>query len=240
MSTATKTASATPTKPVKMFYLRSPRHTAIGVKACQTNDCEPTYLASERVITVARRMSRQGKKVHYQVAVCRPETRYVMGGQIAEEGDTFSKALGRAIATGRLDSKPFRVTLPTSENLETSGPLVAVLCHAAGNEAIPHSARREIVRYLKGRGISDPSAIFSGLEVSVETPGHLAPPPAPVALPVSAKKLSSKKTANSVTADNIRQAWSDAVELVTPAAPSSPVDRDAVSLFSDTDGTKFH
>jgi len=103
-----------------------------------------------------------------------PTTRWIDNNTVCLDGDTFSKDIGRTIATGRLDAKPFRVAVSEDQGSERNSPLMTVLCHAATNEKIPHSARREILRYLKERGITDPSTMTSGLEVEISVP-HIAP-----------------------------------------------------------------
>lgn len=63
---------------VKYAYLRDPQN-------------------PERVLTIARRWGKNGNKVHYAYAICRPDA------------DQFNKAMGRTIASGRLQSNPTKV-----------------------------------------------------------------------------------------------------------------------------------
>ena len=52
---------------------------------------------SDRVLTIARRWGRNGNKIHYGYALCRPDA------------DQFRKDIGRTIASGRLLGKPSKV-----------------------------------------------------------------------------------------------------------------------------------
>ena len=51
----------------------------------------------DRVLTIARRWGRNGNKIHYGYALCRPDT------------DQFRKDIGRTIASGRMLTKPVKV-----------------------------------------------------------------------------------------------------------------------------------
>lgn len=51
----------------------------------------------DRVLTIARKWGKNGNKVHYAYAICRPDT------------DQFNKEMGRTIAGGRLQSNPAKV-----------------------------------------------------------------------------------------------------------------------------------
>lgn len=52
---------------------------------------------ADRVLTIARRWGRNGNKIHYGYALCRPDV------------DQFRKDIGRTIASGRLLGKPAKV-----------------------------------------------------------------------------------------------------------------------------------
>jgi hypothetical protein len=52
---------------------------------------------ADRVLTIARHWGRNGNKIHYGYALCRPDV------------DQFRKDIGRTIASGRLLGKPAKV-----------------------------------------------------------------------------------------------------------------------------------
>lgn len=52
---------------------------------------------SSRVLTIARKWGKNGNKVHYSYALCRPDA------------DQFQKLLGREIACGRLVKEPRKI-----------------------------------------------------------------------------------------------------------------------------------
>lgn len=62
------------------------------------------YEDDGRVLTIARRWGRNGNKLHYAYALCRPDT------------DRFEKMLGREIACGRLSKEPRKIR-PNNDKL---------------------------------------------------------------------------------------------------------------------------
>ena len=90
----------------------------------------------DRVLTIARRWGRNGNKIHYGYALCRPDT------------DQFRKDIGRTIASGRMLTKPVKVK-PEGEGLV----LRSVMRDIAEAETTPRIVRRIAQDWLVNEGV---------------------------------------------------------------------------------------
>ena len=90
----------------------------------------------DRVLTIARRWGRNGNKIHYGYALCRPDT------------DQFRKDIGRTIASGRLLAKPVKVK-PEGEGLV----LRSVMRDIATAETTPRIVRKIAQDWLVNEGV---------------------------------------------------------------------------------------
>lgn len=91
----------------------------------------------DRVLTIARRWGRNGNKIHYGFALCRPDT------------DQFRKDIGRTIACGRMLSKPTKVT-PEGEGKV----LRSVMRDIATAETTPRIIRKIAQDWLVNEGVA--------------------------------------------------------------------------------------
>ena len=91
----------------------------------------------DRVLTIARRWGRNGNKIHYGYALCRPDA------------DQFRKDIGRTIASGRMLTKPVKVK-PEGEGLV----LRSVMRDIAEAESTPRIVRKIAQDWLVNEGVS--------------------------------------------------------------------------------------
>jgi hypothetical protein len=92
---------------------------------------------ADRVLTIARRWGRNGNKIHYGYALCRPDA------------DQFRKDIGRTIASGRMLTKPVKVK-PEGERLV----LRSVMRDIATAENTPRIVRKIAQDWLVNEGVS--------------------------------------------------------------------------------------
>lgn len=92
---------------------------------------------ADRVLTIARRWGRNGNKIHYGYAVCRPDE------------DQFRKDIGRTIASGRMLTKPVKVK-PEGEGLV----LRSVMRDIATAENTPRIVRKIAQDWLVNEGVA--------------------------------------------------------------------------------------
>lgn len=92
---------------------------------------------ADRVLTIARRWGRNGNKIHYGYALCRPDT------------DQFRKDIGRTIASGRMLSKPVKVK-PEGEGKV----LQSVMRDIATAESSPKIIRKIAQDWLANEGVA--------------------------------------------------------------------------------------
>ena len=94
---------------------------------------------STRVMTIARAFDDSGKKLHIGWALSRPTIKVRSNGKafVYTQGDQFTKARGRDIATGRLEKTPLVHKLKKDES-----PLLASLQAILDSKDTPSSARR--------------------------------------------------------------------------------------------------
>lgn len=88
--------------------------------------------ASERVLTLARKWGKNGNKVHYSYALCRPDH------------DRFQKMLGREIACGRLAKEPRKVR----PNSGSKFILRAIMQDIVSDETCPAIVRKIAKQWL--------------------------------------------------------------------------------------------
>lgn len=98
---------------------------------------------SDRVLTIAYRLGRSEKKIHYGIALCAPRTRTESFLNIPK-GDNYLKSQGRSIAEARMGKKPYKV-----EVAEGQSHIFTVMSAILSNKEIPSSARKMIAKYLK-------------------------------------------------------------------------------------------
>ena len=91
----------------------------------------------DRVLTIARRWGRNGNKIHYGYALCRPDA------------DQFRKDIGRTIASGRMLTKPVKVK-PEGTGLV----LRSVMRDIAEAESTPRIVRKIAQDWLVNEGVS--------------------------------------------------------------------------------------
>ncbi|MFA6049965.1 MAG: hypothetical protein WC761_02105 [Candidatus Paceibacterota bacterium] len=175
---------------IKYFYLRDPKIKSRGGEK---------RLATDRVLTVARKLGKNGNKVHYQVSLCTPVMKWMPDGAVVTpRGDMYSKALGREIAVGRLKSKPFKASIADSDGVDGS-PFRAVLESISTNTAIPHTARKMVKDYLKGFA-------YKSYVVSTETVDGSKKEVKPLMIEVWENDGKSKRTIEAPSLeDNLRQ-----------------------------------
>lgn len=92
---------------------------------------------ADRVLTIARRWGRNGNKIHYGYALCRPDT------------DQFRKDIGRTIASGRMLTKPVKVK-PEGNGLV----LRSVMRDIAEAESTPRIIRKIAQDWLVNEGVA--------------------------------------------------------------------------------------
>jgi len=92
---------------------------------------------ADRVLTIARRWGRNGNKIHYGYALCRPDA------------DQFRKDIGRTIASGRMLTKPVKVK-PEGEGLV----LRSVMRDIATAENTPRIVRKIAQDWLVNEGVA--------------------------------------------------------------------------------------
>lgn len=92
---------------------------------------------SDRVLTIARKWGKNGNKIHYGYALCRPDT------------DHFRKDIGRTIASGRMLTKPVKVK-PEGERMV----LRSVMRDIATAEYTPRVVRKIAQDWLANEGVS--------------------------------------------------------------------------------------
>lgn len=73
----------------------------------------------KRVITVARRVNLTTRVIDYALAICAPDRKNSLGG-IAQRGDLYRKAIGRTIASGRLDLIHARIATSSMAELSNT------------------------------------------------------------------------------------------------------------------------
>ncbi len=138
-------------KTVKYMYVRDPE--------------EP-----KRVVTIARRFSKNGNKIHYGIAVCKPDLHYddynhgspFLSDYIPPPGDVFSKDIGRRIASGRLEKNPYKVALKTGES-----PVVTVMrdiAQAKDDTVIPKFVQVIAEKWLNRK--NQPAIVKDGTHLS--------------------------------------------------------------------------
>jgi hypothetical protein len=108
-----------------------------------TQDIRFLYLRdsqSDRVVTVARRLSQDRTKVEFAFSVNHPTTRDRYGFTVFR-GDTFNKSLGRHIATQRLvQNKGFSANLADGDrSIET---VLSFLVDSRNKDIVPQIVRR--------------------------------------------------------------------------------------------------
>ena len=92
---------------------------------------------ADRVLTIARRWGRNGNKIHYGYALCRPDA------------DQFRKDIGRTIASGRMFTKPTKVK-PEGEGKV----LRSVMRDIATAETTPRIIRKIAQDWLANEGVA--------------------------------------------------------------------------------------
>lgn len=92
---------------------------------------------ADRVLTIARRWGRNGNKIHYGYALCRPDA------------DQFRKDIGRTIASGRMFTKPTKVK-PEGEGKV----LRSVMRDIATAESTPRIIRKIAQDWLANEGVA--------------------------------------------------------------------------------------
>ncbi len=84
-----------------------------------------------RVLTIARRWGKNGNKIHYGYALCRPDT------------DQFRKDIGRTIASGRMSEKPSKVLVEQKDRV-----LRSVMLDILENNTTPKIVRKIAKEWL--------------------------------------------------------------------------------------------
>ena len=111
-----------------------------------------------RVLTVARKLGKNGRKIHYAIAVCKPSV--WLSPFVMNRGDEFRKEIGRTITEGRLAKKPYKVAAVKDES-----PLITVMRDISTHESdaeVPQFIKALATRWLKAK-FSKTSLVVDGV-----------------------------------------------------------------------------
>ena len=134
-----KSSAPTGGAEVKFFYLHDPDNPG-------------------RVMTIARKFGKNGNKIHYAIAVCKPSVK--IGRILLFKADEFRKDIGRTITEGRLNKDPRKIAV-----VEGESPIITVMRDISTSKSdakVPKFVKGLAADWLKVR-LADQEVFHEGL-----------------------------------------------------------------------------